>query len=76
MLFGGFFNNLEFSPAWLDWVKHISWYKYSTEIFLADQWEGYLVYCPIRDGLRGNCVYRQGEDVLEPYSIEVVCTLI
>ena len=48
MLFGGFFNNLEFSPAWLDWIKHISWYKYSTEIFLADQWEGYLIYCPIR----------------------------
>ena len=46
MLFGGFFLNNESVPDWLIWLKYLSWYKYSNEILIINQWEGITIDCP------------------------------
>ena len=77
LLFGGFFTNPELVPSWLAWIEHISWFKYSNEILFVTQWEGYDIQCAGGEGLcsvdcPGTCIYDTGEDVLEPYSFDVV----
>ena len=40
MIFGGFFLNNTSIPAWLEWLKYISWFMYSNELLVVNQWEG------------------------------------
>ena len=83
LLFGGFFTNPELVPSWLSWIEHISWFNYANEILFVNQWEGYQIECEDGQGLCGvdsdgdgdvdcNCIYNTGEDVLTPYSFDVV----
>ena len=73
LLFGGFFTNPELVPSWLAWIEHISWFKYTNEILFVNQWEGYDIECPPELEEVGGCIYETGEDVLQPYSFDVVC---
>ena len=68
LLFGGFFTNPELVPSWLAWIEHISWFKYGNEILFVNQWVGVNITCPAGE----NCIYDTGEDVLQPYSFDVV----
>ena len=75
LLFGGFFTNPELVPSWLSWIEHISWFNYANEILFVNQWEGYEIECEGGEGLCGTnctCIYNTGEDVLTPYSFDVV----
>ena len=76
LLFGGFFTNPELVPSWLSWIKHISWFKYMNEILFVNQWEGYDIECPPELEAVGGCIYDTGEDVLQPYSFDVVWKIL
>jgi len=53
MLFGGFFLNNESVPVWLDWIKHLSWFKYSNSGLLINQWTGIdNITCPAIPAMR------------------------
>jgi hypothetical protein len=39
-LFGGMFLKNGSIPAWLDWIKYISWFFYSYEALVINQWSG------------------------------------
>ena len=40
MLFGGLFLNNSTIPVYLEWLKYLSWFMYSNEALLINQWEG------------------------------------
>ena len=40
MLFGGLFLNNSTIPVYLEWMKYFSWFMYSNEALLINQWEG------------------------------------
>ena len=40
MLFGGFFLQNGSSPVWLSWLKYFSWFLYSNELLVINQWHG------------------------------------
>ena len=40
MLFGGLFLNNSTIPVYLEWMKYLSWFMYSNEALLINQWEG------------------------------------
>ena len=39
-LFGGMFLKNGSIPAWLEWIKYISWFFYSYEALVINQWSG------------------------------------
>jgi len=39
-LFGGMFLKNGSSPIWLDWIKYLSWFNYSYEALVINQWSG------------------------------------
>lgn len=45
MLFGGFFLNSESVPSWLIWLRYLSWFMYSNEILVINQWDGVTFNC-------------------------------
>ena len=40
MLFGGLFLQNSTIPVWLEWLKYLSWFMYSNEALLINQWKG------------------------------------
>merc|ERR1719282_848131 len=40
MLFGGLFLNNSTIPVYLNWLKYVSWFMYSNEALLVNQWRG------------------------------------
>ena len=40
MLFGGLFLQNSTIPVWLEWLKYLSWFMYSNEAMLINQWKG------------------------------------
>jgi len=40
MLFGGLFLNNSTIPVYLEWMKYFSWFMYSNEALLINQWDG------------------------------------
>jgi len=40
MLFGGLFLNNSTIPVYLEWLKYLSWFMYSNEALLINQWVG------------------------------------
>lgn len=40
MLFGGLFLNNSTIPVYLNWMKYLSWFMYSNEALLINQWDG------------------------------------
>jgi EPP (Eye Pigment Precursor) family transporter len=66
MLFGGFYLNAGSIPAWLDWFKYISWFFYSFEALMGNQWNGVeKIACP---EARSGCL-ASGEEVLLQLSL-------
>ena len=39
MLFGGLFLQNSTIPVWLEWLKYLSWFMYSNEALLINQWK-------------------------------------
>ena len=46
LIFGGFFVNSESLPGWLAWIEYISWWKYTYEALMINQWTGVTLTCP------------------------------
>ncbi|XP_065053013.1 protein white-like isoform X1 [Rhopilema esculentum] len=47
LLFGGFFLKDESVPPYFIWLKYLSWFKYSFEALLVNQWDGFgSISCP------------------------------
>ena len=40
MFFGGFLLQITTIPVWLDWLKYLSWFMYTNEALLINQWKG------------------------------------
>ncbi|XP_059178882.1 protein white-like [Physella acuta] len=74
MLFGGLFVNNGITPVYFVWLEYISWFKYSNEILMVNEWRNIdHIPCP-NVTLPGNmttpypitnCLYRTGDDVLD-----------
>lgn len=45
MLFGGFFLNSASVPDWLIWLKYLSWFLYSNELLVINQWDNVTIAC-------------------------------
>nr|XP_054767931.1 protein white-like [Lytechinus pictus]XP_054767932.1 protein white-like [Lytechinus pictus] len=66
MLFGGLFINLADIPPYIRWLSRLSWFSYSFEAFLINQWEDIdHIACPLNETLP--CI-SNGDLVLESYS--------
>jgi ATP-binding cassette, subfamily G (WHITE), eye pigment precursor transporter len=39
--FGGYLLNINTVPSWLSWMQYLSWFRYSYELLLVNQWSGY-----------------------------------
>ena len=39
MLFGGLFLQNSTIPVWLEWLKYLSWFMYTNEALLINQWK-------------------------------------
>ena len=40
MFFGGFLLQITTIPIWLEWLKYLSWFMYTNEALLINQWKG------------------------------------
>ena len=40
MFFGGFLLQITTIPVWLEWLKYFSWFMYTNEALLINQWKG------------------------------------
>ncbi|CAL1533119.1 unnamed protein product [Lymnaea stagnalis] len=79
LLFGGVLLNPDSTPDYFIWLEKLSWFKYSYEILMVNQWEDYdyiecenstAIYnvtdqCPSDD-----CLFRSGQDVLDYNSLD------
>ncbi|GAB1608806.1 protein white-like [Argonauta hians] len=60
MLFGGLFLNQRSAPAYLAWMKYVTWFSFANELLLVNQWEDIeSIKCT-----NLTCVYHTGADVL------------
>ena len=53
---------------YLDWLKYLSWFRYTNEIFIINQWKGVddiKVNCTELDNGTEACQYVTGEFVIE-----------
>eukprot|EP00092_Neocalanus_flemingeri_P039888 GFUD01043444.1.p1 GENE.GFUD01043444.1~~GFUD01043444.1.p1 ORF type:complete len:655 (-),score=143.96 GFUD01043444.1:27-1697(-) len=64
MLFGGLFLNNNTIPIYLEWMKYFSWFMYSNEALLINQWDGIDNICPSNTAEVGNCTMT-GDMVLD-----------
>lgn len=78
MLFGGFFINSSSIPDFLVWLKYLSWFLYSNELLVINQWEDIEnIECPsnITTGGESRC-YNNGEMVINFLNFEKDNTVI
>ena len=66
MLFSGFYINSQNIPGWLVWLEYVSWFKYSHELLMINQWSGVKIHCEDE----GNCLWETGEEILEFYGLK------
>jgi len=71
MLFGGFYLNSGSIPAWLSWVKFISWFYYGYSALMTNQWAGVQdIDCQTDPNLPpGSCI-TTGNGVLDKLAID------
>ena len=48
-------------PVWLAWLKYLSWFLYSNELLVINQWDGAEMDCD--DPLKSRC-FPTGDDVI------------
>ena len=65
MLFSGFYINIENVPGWLVWLEYLSWFKYSHELLMINQWTGVTINCQDPN----DCLWETGEEILEFYGL-------
>lgn len=68
MYIGGFYIQNSAVPAYLDWMRYLSWFMYGNEALSINQWVGIQfndTSCP--DGV---CI---GEHILNDYDYNPVC---
>lgn len=68
MIFGGFFLKGSSVPDWLNWMQYISWFKYSNELLVINQWEG-VEFSDCPPNITANC-FQDGEQVLQFYGFD------
>ena len=60
-------------PVYFVWLKYISWFNYSNDVLLVNQWDGVPnISC---DDLNSTSCFRNGEDVITYYEIDKVMGL-
>lgn len=62
MIFGGFFLNGGSVPDWLGWLQYLSWFKYSNEILVVNQWKN-VTFDDCDHNITANCI-EVGEQIL------------
>lgn len=67
MMFGGFFLNNDSVPDYFIWLKYLSWFKYSNELLVVNQWENVdHIGCNRNTTASGaGCAFSTGADVLD-----------
>ena len=68
MIFSGFLINNESIPKYFIWLRYLSWFSYSNEIILVNQWKGVRnITCP--ESANGFC-FTSGEQIIDYYKID------
>ena len=62
MLMGGFFLNSVSIPAWLIWLKYVSWFFYGNQALVVNQWHG-MEGIECEAGAEAACL-KTGDEVL------------
>ena len=61
-------SSIYYFKIYLDWLKYLSWFRYTNEIFIINQWKGVddiKVNCQELDNGTEVCQYVTGEFVIE-----------
>nr|QNH67901.1 ATP-binding cassette transporter subfamily G-like protein 2 [Brachionus rotundiformis] len=70
MIFSGFLLNNESIPKYFIWLRYLSWFSYSNEAILLNQWKGVKnITCAEQN--RGFC-FTEGEQIINYYNIDEV----
>ncbi|RNA38851.1 white-like isoform X1, partial [Brachionus plicatilis] len=68
MIFSGFLLNNESIPKYFIWLRYLSWFSYSNEAILVNQWKGVKnITCAEQD--MGFC-FTEGEQIINYYNID------
>ncbi|CAF0898548.1 unnamed protein product [Brachionus calyciflorus] len=68
MIFSGFLLNYESIPKYFIWLRYLSWFSYSNELILINQWKGIQnISCP--NGTTSFC-FSNGEQIIDYYKID------
>ncbi|CAL1533117.1 unnamed protein product [Lymnaea stagnalis] len=81
MLFGGVFLNGDSTPDYFIWLEKLSWFKYSYEIMMVNQWDDYdtipcenstvKINSSVPSSCRSqNCLYKSGKAILDYNSLD------
>ena len=63
LIFGGFFLKNGTVPAYLDWIRYLSWFSYGNEALSINQWHGVTFHNP-------KCDFGQNlTDIIPPGSV-------
>ena len=68
LLFAGYILNPRTIPVFLRWLEYLSWFKYSYELLLINQWVGVRIECRVKSDGTG-CLFADGRQLLEYYGM-------
>ncbi|XP_045168960.2 protein white-like [Mercenaria mercenaria] len=65
-MFGGFFVNTETNPVYFIWLEYLSWFRYSNELLVVNQWDNIdTITCDSNNATASNrCLYKNGQQVI------------
>jgi len=63
LMFSGYFLNEESIPAWIGWIKYISFIRYAFQALCVNEFKGAAFTCSEKDLAIGRCL--QGDQMLE-----------
>lgn len=72
MLFGGFFIRIENIPVYYSWFRYCSFFMWTIELTMTNEFEGVVYNCTANETLCGNLGYFTGEQALALYGFEGV----
>ncbi|XP_005094340.1 protein white [Aplysia californica] len=80
MLFGGLFVNNDNIPVYFIWLEYLSWFKFSNEVLVINQWQDIdYIPCPNQTvptnataipPFGPRCAFRSGDDVINYLSFD------
>lgn len=69
MLFGGLFLNAGSIPVYFIWFRYISWFSYSNEIMVVNQWKNVQnITCDVPKNATGVHCFTDGKSVIDSLS--------